>query len=416
MTGTIHSRGRFRRPSFLISLAALLLGLTAIAAWRGPAVARGGDDPPGAYQADSPEPNAAETLILECINRCRASPAEDAVRCAETPGVPHKVDLNMFKQEMAEAKAAPPLVFDLALLKAARWHSYYQILNGMTHDEEEGKQGFTGRDLSARVKLAGFNQAHVGENIMRNGKTPWFSHAAFVIDWGAGPGGMQPERGHRRNILNPAYRAVGVGAVPWSGSEDFAVTHDFGAANQRMLGGVVFNDRKHSRFYEMGEGVGDVPISTGTAQTKSWKSGAYAVGLPRTGAQLCVELEGAKYVCPLPDGEENVKFDVVVSDLPLFKQAGKLLAALKKIPKVNKAGRFAALVDLHLATKDTMVEEGALAEIAKLSEQVHTDVDSDMAAARKWSPATKRTSPPGRFKPSSRSIPAPRPRPGSPRP
>ena len=119
MTGAIGSRGRFRRPFSMSSFAALLLGLTTICAWHLPAVVRGADDPPGAYQAESPEPTAAETLILEYINRCRANPAEDALRCLETVGVPRSVDRNMFKEEMLAAKPAPPLVFDLALLKAA---------------------------------------------------------------------------------------------------------------------------------------------------------------------------------------------------------------------------------------------------------------------------------------------------------
>ena len=382
MTSSIDLRGGFHRLFRRFSSVALLLGLTGICAWHWPAVARGGDDPPGAFKADSPEPSPTETLILEYVNRCRLNPAEDALRCVQTAGVPGSVDSGMFKKEMLAAKPAPPLVFNLTLLKAARWHSYYQVLNNMTHEEEEGKEGYTGRSLSSRTKLAGFNHGHVGENIMRSGRTPWYSHSAFVIDWGEGPGGMQPGRGHRKNILNSGYRVVGIGVVPWSKAENFAVTQDFGGGEQRMLGGVVFNDRGRNRFYDLGEGVGGVAISTGVAQIKSWKSGAYAVELPQTGAKLTVELEGGKYVCSLPDGKDNVKFDVVVSDLPLFKRGGKLLAAAKKIPEANKSGRFAALVDLCLATREGLVEEGAVEEITSLVEQVREDLDKDMAAVR----------------------------------
>ena len=289
----------------------------------------------------------------------------------------------MFKQEMLAAKPAPPLVFDLALLKAARWHSNYQILNSMTHDEEEGKPGFSGKEPTSRTKLAGFNSGYVGENIMRTGKTPWYCHAAFVIDWGAGPGGMQPARGHRKNILNPGYRVAGIGAVPWSNGEDFAVTQDFGGGDHRMLGGVVFNDRNRNRSYDLGEGAGGVAISTGAAKTKSWKSGAYAVELPRSNAKLSVELEGVNYVCPLPDGEDNVKFDVNLSDLPTFKRGSKLLAAVKKLPAESKGVRFAALVNLHLATRETLIEEEALEEIMSLVEPVREVLDKDMAAVRR---------------------------------
>ena len=119
MTRSIDSQCRFHRPFRRFSSVALLVGLTGICAWHWPAVARGGDDPPGAYKAASPEPSAAETLILEYVNRCRLNPAEDALGCVQTEGVPRTVDSDMFKQEMLEAKPAPPLVFDLALLKAA---------------------------------------------------------------------------------------------------------------------------------------------------------------------------------------------------------------------------------------------------------------------------------------------------------
>jgi len=204
-----------------------------------------------------------------------------------------------------------------------------------------------------------------------------------VIDWGPGPGGMQARRGHRSNILDPGFRLAGIGAVLWPRSVEFAVTQDFGATNRRMLGGVVFNDLNRSRFYDLGKGVGNVAISTGIAQTKSWRSGAYAIALPESKAKLTVELKGEKYVCSLPDGKENVKFDVIVSDLSIFNPADKLLAAVKKIPEANKNVRFAALVDLYLATRDVLVEERALGEITSLVGQVREDLEKDMATARR---------------------------------
>jgi hypothetical protein len=345
------------------------------------------DDPPGAYRADSPEPTSAETLALEYINRCRANPAEDAARCLQAPVIPRGVDREMFRQEMSEAKPAPPLVFNLALVKAARWHSYYQALNDQVHVEDEGKPGYTGKTPMPRTKLAGFVGGMVGENIARRLGSVWQSHAGFVIDWAPpdGPGGMQPGRGHRHSILEPQFRVVGIGIVKWPSGEDCAITHEFGANDQRMLGGVLTNDRNHSGFYEPGKGVGGVPISTGKAHSKSWASGAYAVELPESKAKLTVELEGEKYACVLPDGKDNLKIDVNVADLPLFKQASKLLAAVKKIPEdeANERARFVPLVNLYLATQGMLVEEGALEEITTLVAQVRGGLDKDMATVRK---------------------------------
>jgi hypothetical protein len=156
-----------------------------------------------------------------------------------------------------------------------------------------------------------------------------------------------------------------------------------GGTKRRMLGGVVFNDLRRSRFYDIGEGVGGVAISVGAAETRSWASGAYAIELPESQAKLTVELQGEKYVGSLPDGKNNVKFDVIVSDLPAFKRGGKLLATFKKIPEAKKSARFAALVDLYLATRDVLVEEDALEEITSLVGPARESLDKDMATVRK---------------------------------
>ena len=86
MRGTIDWPARRCRPLRRLSSAALLVGLSGICLGHWPAVARGAEDPPGAYKADSPEPTALETLTLEYLNRCRSDPAEDGLRCARPRG------------------------------------------------------------------------------------------------------------------------------------------------------------------------------------------------------------------------------------------------------------------------------------------------------------------------------------------
>jgi len=188
-------------------------------------------DSAGVYQAPSPEPTAAETQILEYINRCRANPAQEGTSIRGNKRIPKTVDLDMFQLEMSKATPAPPLVFDLALLKAARRHSWYQIKHGQGHDEDPDLDRFTGASPSERARKAGFSGRGSSENVFLTARDPLHSHVGFVVDWGpGGTGGMQPNRGHRRNILSPRYRLAGTAAVD-HGSQ-ISVTHNFGGSSQ----------------------------------------------------------------------------------------------------------------------------------------------------------------------------------------
>jgi hypothetical protein len=347
--------------------------------------ARAADEPPGAYKAPAPDPSPIETLMLEYINRCRANPAEDGARCALDKAVPSSVDLNMLVRELAEGKSAPPVVFDLRLLKAARWHCYYQILHGQRHDEVPGNERFTGENPSARVARAGL-PGGAFENVFVGVHDPWYCHLGFVVDWGPnGAGGMQPERGHRRNILNPALRLAGVGAVPYEGDKKFSCTHNFATASARFVGGVVINDRNRNRFYDIGEGISGVALASGDQNLKSWYSGAYTLPIDCANPKITVELEGKTYAALLPDGDENLKFDIYVSDRATFNRAGSLLGALKKIPSgdANDPRRLIAQIDLLQASRGALVDAALFDEIHTLVAPVRQQLDQAMDEVRK---------------------------------
>ena len=341
-------------------------------------------DPPGVYQAPDPEPTPEETLILEFINRCRADPMADALRIAPPTRKGGSVDYDMFRKEMSEFKPAPPLVMDLTVLKAARWHSSYQIINGQGHDEDPTKKGFSGASPGARITAAGFEGRGWAENVFVQGNGPWHSHEAFIIDWGEGPGGMQPGRGHRANILNPSMTVIGPAAVPHGSltSPNYSVTHNFSVTSRRA-GGVVYDDKNRNHFYDIGEGLGGFEISSGDQAIKTWKSGAYALPISDGEVKLSVMLAGKKYSKLFTEGSsDNIKFDVILPSPTELAKAEKLLASTVNIPDdaANAKRRYVGLVRLLWESQEMLVDDETQAKIAELTSTISQDLQTAMKA------------------------------------
>ncbi|MBV8880902.1 MAG: CAP domain-containing protein, partial [Planctomycetaceae bacterium] len=322
-----------------------ILALPALSEVKQPLAAQ---DNKGPYEAPDREPTPEETLIVELMNRFRANPSAEADLIAPPGKSGGGVDWKMFRDEMKALKPMPPIVFNLDLLDAARKHSYYMIHNGLTHDETPGKVGFYGAGPADRIKLSGYKGGGWAENAFAGSGGPLDSHNGFLVDAGAGPGGMQPERGHRKNMIG-AYREVGPGGVPTS--RGLSVTHDFGSRDVRMAGGVVYIDANGNNFYDLGEGVGQVTISSsdGGAVT-TWKSGGYVLDLKgQKDVTLTAFMGGEKFSKTFPGGRDNVKFDwAVPKEIPL-KAADKLIDAADKAKDTPKA--FAALVSLYVGSR-----------------------------------------------------------------
>ena len=168
------------------------------------------------YEAPSREPTPEETLILEYMNRFRSDPRGEAGIILGAVKKGNGVDWKMFEKEMKQLKPSPALVFSLELLDSARNHSWCMIHNGLGHEEVPGRKGFTGRSPGDRTKVAGYRGRGAGENAFAASGGPWHSHWGYIVDAGpGGSGGMQPGRGHRRNMLCPGYREVGPGGIPY---------------------------------------------------------------------------------------------------------------------------------------------------------------------------------------------------------
>ena len=321
----------------------------------------------GTYEPPDREPTPEETLILEYLNRFRADPVAEADLIAPSTRKGEGVDWKMFHEEMKQLKPMPPMVMNLDLLDAARKHSYYMVLNGLGHDEVPGRPGFYGASPADRIRQSGFRGGGWAENAFAGSGGPYDSHQGFIVDAGAGPGGMQPGRGHRRNMMS-AHREIGAGGVP--NGRGLSVTHDFGSRDVRMAGGVVYIDANGNNFYDLGEGVGQVTIiSSDGAAITTWKSGGYTLDLKGQGqVVLTAVLAGEKHTKAFPAGKDNVKFDwIVPKEIPL-KAADKLLDAADKAKDTPK--EFAALVALHLGASNLYLDADRKKRVKEMTQEV----------------------------------------------
>ena len=324
-------------------------------------------DSKGPYEPPDREPTPEETLIVELMNRFRANPSAEADLIAPPGKTGGGVDWKMFRDEMKALKPMPPIVFNLDLLDAARKHSYYMIHNGLTHDETPGKTGFYGAGPADRIKSSGYKGGGWAENAFAGSSGALDSHNGFLVDAGAGPGGMQPERGHRKNMI-AGYREVGPGGVPTG--RGLSVTHDFGSRDVRMAGGVVYIDVNANSFYDVGEGLGQVTVasSDGGAVT-TWKSGAYVLDLKgQKDVTLTAYLGGEKFSKAFASGKDNVKFDwAVPKEIPL-KAADKLIDAADKAKETPKA--FASLIALYVGSRNLYMDAERKTRVQELTKEV----------------------------------------------
>lgn len=328
------------------------------------------------YQAPSPEPTADEVQIVELMNRFRADPKAEAARILALKGQywhPADVDWTMFQTEMAAIPAQPPLVIDLEALASARRHSFYMIHNGLCHDEVEGKEGFVAKGFAERMKAAGFGGAPGGENCFRDSKDAVNSHFGFIVDFGkGGPGGMQPDRGHRTNMARAGINVVGAGAVPLSDGKGLSVTHNLGTVKGRFAGGVVYVDKNRNGAFDPGEGRGGVTVATadGKATTLTWASGGFTLRLPGEAATAVVVSNGAqKYQVAAPAGSANVALSWAIPPEEDLKQADKMISEVEAIADTpaNQTRRFKALVNLHLATAVLCLDPPRAAKVQALT-------------------------------------------------
>jgi len=104
----------------------------------------------------------------------------------------------------------PPLRLNLQLTAAAQTHS-----ENMARSKSISHQLPNELSLGDRISRAGYKWSAIAENVAAGQKTPELAVSAWINE-------VPPNDGHRKNILNPNYRELGVGYSNNYWTQDFA--------------------------------------------------------------------------------------------------------------------------------------------------------------------------------------------------
>ncbi len=177
---------------------------------------------------------AQAEYLLELLNRMRTDPADELplLLNSSDPNVINalsyfQVNTTVLAQQWSTLAPVAPLAYNDDLATSALNHSAL-----MNQDDEQSHQLPGEADLLTRIDATGYPGASVGENIYAYAEDMFDTHAAFAIDWGNVPNGIQGPPGHRDNMMNASFRDVGFGIVAGGGSGKSTgpelVTEDFG--------------------------------------------------------------------------------------------------------------------------------------------------------------------------------------------
>jgi uncharacterized protein YkwD len=104
----------------------------------------------------------------------------------------------------------PPLRLNPQLTAAAQTHSENMARSKSISHQLPGELS-----LGDRISRAGYKWSAIAENVAGGQKTPELAVSAWINE-------VPPNDGHRRNILNPNYRELGVGYSNNYWTQDFA--------------------------------------------------------------------------------------------------------------------------------------------------------------------------------------------------
>lgn len=255
------------------------------------------------------QPTAQEVLVIELINRARFDPSAEAAR--------YGIGLNdgiTGTQITADRKA--PLAHNLFLIDSARKHSQWMLDNDIFSHTGVNDSTPTERMMAAGYVFSG--SWSNGENIAWAGTTaPTINLTQYAL---VHHEGLFKSPGHRVNILGTSFREVGVGQKQGffesNGTNYLSsmLTENFArSGNSYFLSGVIYDDKNNNQFYDVGEGLEGVTISTSGKSYPVYSTGAYSIPLSNgtydliiTGAPLGTQMSYRVQI-----NNANIKLDVV---------------------------------------------------------------------------------------------------------
>jgi len=257
------------------------------------------------------DPSAQAQEMLEHVNRMRMDPQAElnVLFSSLTPLTARDPDANAaikyfndptsvgIQSEWSSLRPAAPLAWNESLVTAATGHSQLMVQFDQQSHQLPGEPG-----LSDRFSNAGYiGWSAGGENVYAYATNAFNAHSAFAIDWAVSG------RGHRTNLMNPAFRDFGVGLVADTSTSTrvgpVVTTQNFGSRSgygNPFLLGVVYRDGNSNGRYDAGEGVGGANVQvvgpTGTFTTTTMSAGGYQVKVP--GGTYTVTASGGGLATP----------------------------------------------------------------------------------------------------------------------
>lgn len=264
-------------------------------------------------------PTAYEQYMLELINLERSNPEGEAVRLglgSINEGLPAGT---------ISADAKQPLAFNLDLIEAARVHSAWMLENQLFQHEGEGGNSADDRMIDAGYSFSGTYRW--SENIAwrgSSGSLELTDSTRYVEEVQLFKNQSTVGRGHRRNLMDPQVREVGIGILTGSFLEYNAemVTQNFALSGSSVfLTGVAYNDVvTRDSFYTPGEGLGGVSISARRLSdnalftTSTWSSGGYTLALAPGTYSVTGSGNGINLQYTITISTQNIKRDFVVQN------------------------------------------------------------------------------------------------------